>query len=119
MHRQKGITLSGFLLWAIVICFALLLGFKIGPPYLEYMTIKRQLQAIGKDDAIQGGKRSEVELAFTKRSMIEDMKSVKPADLIITKEGDGVIISAEYTNCVHVVANLRACMDFAPSSRIK
>lgn len=117
MNSQRGISLSGFLLWCIVISFALLLGFKIGPPYFEYITIKRQLQAIGKDSEVQSGQRRDIESAFLKRSIIEDMKSVSPKDLIIEKTGDGVVISAEYTNCVHVVGNLRACMDFAPSSR--
>jgi len=116
MHRQKGISLSGFLLWAIVICFALLLGFRIGPPYFEYLTIKRQLQAISKDSEAQSGQRRDVESAFMKRTMIEDIKSITGKDLVIEKTGDGIVISAEYTNCVHVVANLRACMDFAPSS---
>src|SRR5688572_17551608 len=117
MHRQKGITLSGFLLWAIVICVALLLVFKIGPPYFEHLTIKKQLQAIAKDDQVRGGTRREVEAAFVNRSMIENIKSISAKDLVITKDGDGLVISAEYTNCVHIVANLRACMDFAPDSR--
>lgn len=117
MHRQTGVSLSGFLLWAIVICFALLLGFKIGPPYFEYITIKKQLQAMGRDSEVQSGQRRDVESAFLKRSMIEDIKSITPKDLIISKEADGVVISAEYTTCVQVVGNLRACMDFAPSSR--
>jgi hypothetical protein len=116
MHRQKGITLSGFLLWAIVICTALLLGFKIGPPYFEYLTIKRQFQAIVKDSEVRSGTRREVEDAFVKRTMIENIKSIGAKDLVVTKEADGIVVSAEYTNCVHVVGNLRACMDFAPSS---
>lgn len=117
MHRQSGVTLSGFLLWAIVVCFALLLGFKIGPPYYEYIKIKKQLQAMGQDSDVQSGQRREVEAAFVKRSMVEDIEAVGAKDLIISKEGDGVVISAEYTTCVPIVANLRACMDFAPSSR--
>ena len=117
MHKQKGVSLSGFLLWAIVICFALLLGFKIGPPYFEYLTIKRQLQAVSQDSEAQSGQRRDVENAFMKRTMIEDIKSISGKDLVIEKVGDGIVISAEYTNCVQVVANLRACMDFAPSSR--
>jgi hypothetical protein len=119
MHSQKGVTLSGFLLWAIVVSFALLLGFRIGPPYFEYITIKRQLQAVAKEPEVQTGQRAAVETAFMKRTMIEDIKSITGKDLVISKEGDGVVISAEYTRCEHVVANLRACMDFAPSSGSK
>jgi hypothetical protein len=117
MHNQKGVTLSGFLLWAIVGCLALLLGFKIGPPYYEYLTIKKQLQAIAKDSEARSGNRRDVESAFLKRTMIEDIKSITPKDLVIEKEGDGIVVSAEYTTCVPVVGNLRACMDFAPTSK--
>jgi hypothetical protein len=117
MHRQKGVSMSGFLLWSIVICTGLLLGFKIGPPYFEYLTIKKQFEAITKDSEAQSGARRDVENAFMKRTMIEDIKSISSKDLVIEKTGDGLVISAEYTNCVHVVANVRACMDFAPSSR--
>jgi len=114
--QQRGVSLSGFLLWSIVLCFAALLGFKIGPPYMEYITIQKQLQAIGRDPAASSGQRRDVEEAFMKRAMIENISSITPKDLTISKEGDGFVVSAEYTNCVPVVANLRACMDFAPSS---
>jgi hypothetical protein len=117
MYRQRGVTLSGFMMIAVVLIFVALLGFRIGPPYLEYLTIKKQFQAIASDPAARGGQRREVEEAFSKRAMIEDMPSVNSKDLVITKEGDGIVISAEYSVCRPVVANIRACMDFAPTSR--
>jgi hypothetical protein len=117
MHKQKGVTLSGFLMWSILLVFGALLGFRIGPPYFEYITIKRHLQAIAQDSEAQSGQRRDVESAFTKRVMIEDVESITARDLIISKEADGVVISAQYTTCRHVVANLSACMDFAPSSK--
>lgn len=116
MHRQEGITLSGFLLWSIVLIFALLLGFRIGPPYFEYIKIQKQLQAIVLDPEARSGQRRDVENAFTRRSMVEDITAITPKDLVITKEGDGIVVSAEYSTCVHVIANLRACMDFHASS---
>ena len=76
MRKQKGVTLSGFLLWTIVLCAVLLLGFKIGPPYYEYLTIKKQLQAITKDSEARSGNRRDVENAFMKRTLIEDIKSI-------------------------------------------
>ena len=33
MRKQRGISLSGFLMWTILLFFGLLLAFKIGPPY--------------------------------------------------------------------------------------
>lgn len=117
MHRQKGVSLSGFMLWSIVLILAALLSFKIGPPYFEYFKIKQQLQALGEDSEVQSGQRRDVESAFLKRSMIEDITIVTPKDLVISKEGDGIVVSVDYSTCVHVVANLKACMDFSASSR--
>jgi hypothetical protein len=117
MYRQKGVSLSGFLMWAVVVIFAALLGFRIGPPYFEYLTIKKQFQAIASDPAARSGQRRDVEDVFSKRAMIEDMPSITHKDLVIAKEGDGIVISAEYSVCRPVVANIRACMDFAPTSR--
>jgi len=117
MHRQKGVTLSGFILWSIVLIFAALLGFKIGPPYYENIKIRQQLRALVNDTETQSGLRRDVENAFSKRATIEDINAVTPKDLVIAKEGDGIVVSVEYSTCVPVVANLKACMDFTASSR--
>lgn len=119
MHRQKGVSLSGFLMWSVVFILAALLGFKIGPPYFEYLKIQKQMQAVADDPTARSGQRREIEEAFLRRSMIEDIKSVSPKDLVITKEGDGFVLSAEYSVCVPIMGNLRACMDFSPSSRTR
>jgi hypothetical protein len=116
-RQQRGVSLSGFLLWSVVLIFVALLGFKIGPPYMEFMTIQKQLQAIGRDPAASSGQRRDVEEAFLKRSMVENITSISAKDLTISKEGDGIVVSAEYSTCVPVVYNLRACMDFTPSSK--
>jgi len=104
------------MLWSVVVIFALLLGFKIGPPFFEYMTINKQLKAVANDPGVRGGARKDVENAFMTRSMVSDIKSINHKDLVITKEGDGILLTVEYTVCVPVVSNIRACMDFAASS---
>ena len=116
MHRQRGVSLSGFILWSGVLIFALLLAFKIAPPYFEYMTINKQMKAVANDPVARGGARKDVENAFMNRQMVADIKSVSYSDLVITKEGDGIVLTVDYTVCVPIVSNLRACMDFAASS---
>jgi hypothetical protein len=116
MHRQKGVSLSGFVLWSFVLIFALLLAFKIGPPYLEYMTINKELKATVNDPGTHGGNRKDVENAFMTRQMVSDIKSIGYKDVVITKEGDNYSLSVDYTVCVPIVSNIRACMDFSASS---
>ena len=117
MRRQQGITLSGFLLWSVVLIFAALLAFKIGPPYLEYLLVKKHLKAVTEEPEASSGQRRDVERAYSKRTQIEDTPSVHSKDIAISKEGDGVVLSVEYTVCRPVVANIRACMDYSASSR--
>ena len=116
MRRQLGVSLSGFLLWAVVLVFIALLGFKIGPPYIEYMTIQGQLRAIANDPDARGGLRSVVEDRFSRRAAIENISSISGKDIQIAREGDGVVLSAEYSVCVPIVLNVRACMDYSASS---
>lgn len=116
MHRQRGLSLSGFLLWAVLFIIVALIAFKVGPPYAEFLTIQAQMKAIANDPEGRNGVRRVVEDLFDRRSAIENIKSVKPGDLQISKDGDRVVISAEYSVCVPLVLNVRVCMDYAPSS---
>ena len=116
MHRQRGVSLSGFVLWSIALILVGLVALKIGPAYFEYATINKQLKATVNDPGTRGGARKDVENAFMNRQMVSDIKSVSYKDLVITKEGDNYSLSADYTVCVPTVSNLRACMDFSASS---
>lgn len=116
MHRQKGLSLSGFVLWSIVLILIGAVALKIAPAYLEYSTLNKQLKAVVEDPATRGGARKDVESAFMTRAMVSDIKSISYKDIVITKEGDGYSLSVDYTVCVPMVSNIRACMDFSASS---
>ncbi len=116
MRRQTGLSLSGFLLWAVVLVFAALLGFKIAPAYFEYLTIQKQFKAIASEPSMSSAQRPAIERAFSNRSTIDNIKSVTPQDLEIVKEGNQVVIRAAYSVRIPLFANISACIDFNPSS---
>jgi len=116
IHGQKGLSLSGFLMWAVLFMIVALIAFKVGPPYMEFLTIQTQLKAIANHPEGRNGVRRVVEDLFERRSAIENISSVRSKDLQITKDGDRAVISAEYTVCVPLILNVRVCMDYAPTS---
>jgi hypothetical protein len=116
MRRQKGVTLTGLMAWGVILFFAALLGFKIVPPYVEYYTIQKQLRIVADDPEVATGQRRAVENAFARRATIENIQAVAPQDLHIVKEGDRIIITADYSVLVPLVGNLSACIDFRASS---
>jgi len=116
MRNQEGLTLTGFILWAVLAFVVIVLGMKIGPAYLEYMTIKKQFKTMAEDPEIQNGSPHEIRGRFFLRAAVTDMPSITNDNLVIEKVDGKVVLSADYTRCERIIANLRACMDFKASS---
>lgn len=117
MLKQKGLTLSGFMTWAIIFAFGALLAFKLAPAYTEDLTIQRHFNILAKDSSLASGVRSEVESAFRKRAEIDRVEAISAKEIVITKQAGGISLSASYTVRVPLVHNISACMDFNPASK--
>jgi hypothetical protein len=116
MKRQAGITLTGMLLTSIVLILLLLLAFKVVPVYVEYYAIQKNFKALATDPSLRGATRRQVATAFAARAVVDDIRSIGPDNVQVTKSGDGIIVSAEYEKRVPLFHNVSACFDFRPSS---
>ncbi len=116
MHAQRGITLTGFLVFAVIRIAILLLGFKIGPAYMEYGTIQKIFRTMATEPSLQNATRGELNSAFAARAGVDNVKVIGYNDMEIVKDGNGMVISASYSVRVPLFGNLSACMDFRPTS---
>ena len=116
MRRQKGLTLTGFIVVAVIVVIALLLGFKLGPPYMEFHSIQKLLRQLATEPQAGSDFRASVRRNFALKSGIDNITAVNANELTITKEGENVVIVAEYTVRVPLVYNISACMDFRATS---
>lgn len=116
MREQKGLTLTGFLVTAVILVIVALLGFQIGPAYMEYYTIKKQIKLVADEPGAATGQRRAIEDLFDRRAVVENITAISRQDLEISKDGDRIVISADYTVKVPLVGNLSACMDFSARS---
>jgi hypothetical protein len=116
-RKQAGVSMSGFLLWCVIFAFGALLGFKLGPAYFDDMTIKKHFDTIAKDSTYASGNRREIEQAYAKRVEIDRIDVISPKDIIISKDGGGLSLSASYTTRIPLFANISACLDFNPASK--
>ena len=119
MRKQRGVTLSGFLMLAVAGIVCALVAFKLIPPYMEFLSIQAQFKAIANDSEGRQGQRRVIEDLFYRRAAIENISAISAKDIQIAKEGDQVVLSAEYSQCVPLVLNIRVCMDFTPTSAAK
>jgi Tfp pilus assembly protein PilX len=107
MHRacqpasvQRGITLIGLLLWAVVVAFVALIVVRVVPTVNEYSTILRAVQKIAKEAPSTVAQARE---AFEKQKEIEySIASIGGKDLQITKENDQVVIRFAYDKEVEI-----------------
>ncbi len=119
MRREQGLTLTGFMITAVIVVFILLFAFKIGPVYFEYFSLQKQLKALASDPVARSPNRRELEAAYTSRATVENITAIGAGDISITKNGDEVELSAEYSKKVPLFGNLSACMDFTATTASK
>lgn len=116
-NRQQGITLMGLIVGAVVLVFAALLAMKLVPSYIEFFSIKKAVTGIAQETRGRGASVADIRRAFDNRSTIDDITSIKPSDLEISKDGNDYVIVASYRREIPLFANIGVHIDFTASSR--
>ena len=112
MRHQRGLSPLGLIVVLGVIGFLGVMAAKLLPSYIEYFTVKKMFAAMEQNGDLKGTVR-EIRGSFERRNAIEDVKSVKPEDLEISKVGGETVVSANWSVKVPLVSNISACLDFA------
>jgi hypothetical protein len=115
--QQRGITLFGLLIWAIVIGFVALVGMRVAPTVNEYFTIQRAVNKIAAEGL---STVPEIRSAFEKQKQIEySISSISAKDLDITKENDKVVIRFAYDKEVEIMSPVYLLIKYEGSSKPK
>jgi len=97
---QRGITLIGLLLWAIVVAFVALIIVRVLPTINEYSTILRAVQKIAKDAPPTVAAARE---AFEKQKEVEySISSIGGKELQVSKENDKIVIRFAYDKEIEI-----------------
>jgi hypothetical protein len=115
-NRQQGLGFAGVIFLLIGIVFVAIIGMKLVPAYIEYFTIKKAITGMTQSGELRGASVADVRKAFDRRTAIDDITAVTPADLEITKDGNEVVISFAYEKRIKLFYNISVLIDFAASS---
>lgn len=116
MKYQRGITLTGLLIGAAILFVVAILGMKVAPEWIEYGKVVKAVKATAGDSGLKEASVAQVRTAFQKRAEIDEIKSITPQDLEITKEGGELVISFAYTKKIPLSGNASLVFDFEGSS---
>jgi hypothetical protein len=87
-------------------------GAQVFPTVVEYQAI---LKAVQKASA--GNTVAEVRQIYEKAADIDDIKSVGPKDIEVSKDGDKVVIKFAYTKEIHLFGPAFLLLKYAGQSK--
>jgi Tfp pilus assembly protein PilE len=115
---QGGITLMGLVLVSALLVIVAVLGMKIVPAYMEFLSVKKVLTAM-KQEPLDTMSASEIKKSFDKRADVAYISVVKGSDLTIEKTSAGTAVNVEYQVIKPIAGNLSVLLDFSTASDAK
>jgi hypothetical protein len=113
-HFQGGLSFVALIVALFFLVIIAIFGMKLVPSFLEFRAAKNAIDAIAREK--QNGTPADIRRAFESRSAIDDINSVKPSDLEITKEGGAIVISFAYRKEVPLLKNVGVYIDYQASA---
>ncbi len=94
LASQRGTSVLGLVVIAIIVGFFMLMGARVFPSVNEYLTIRKAVSQIMRSSPPSA---EAIRSAFEKTSEVEySIKTIGPKDLVIVPQGDGLRTSFAY-----------------------
>jgi hypothetical protein len=113
---QSGVTLTGLILTLIVVALVAILGMRVVPDLIEYGKILSNVKAVAKDPGLKDASLAQVRTAFDRRANIDQIDTLKGADIEVSKENGQLVLSFAYTKRIPMVGPVSLLIDFEGST---
>lgn len=115
---QNGFTLTGLVVVSALLIVIALIGMKVVPAYMEFLSVKKVLTAM-KQEPLDTMSKNEIIKSFDKRANIAYISVVKGSDLTIEKTSTGTAVNVEYQVIRPIAGNLSVLIDFSTADNPK
>jgi len=106
---QRGLSLIGLIFILFIVIVLALFSFKLIPSFLEYRAAKNAIEAIAAQNPASP---LEARKLFDARASIDDINSVKPEDLEISKDGNQMVLGFAYRKEVPLFTGVGLYIDY-------
>jgi hypothetical protein len=111
---QRGVSLSGLMMWGFVIVVFAMTGMKVTPDVIEYFKIKKAIAAIAQDGKLASV--TDVQNAFDRYANIDQISAINGKDLEVSKEGNAFVVSVAYERRIKMFGPVSVVLDFEAST---
>lgn len=109
---QSGISFIGLLFVVGVLACLGVLGAEAFPTVVEYQAVLKAAQK-----ASAGSTVAEVRQIFDRAAAIDDIHSITPKDLDISKDGDKVVVKFAYNKEIHMFGPAYLLLKYSGQSK--
>jgi Tfp pilus assembly protein FimT len=110
---QRGVSIMGLITVLVLVIIVALFAMKVIPSFLEFRTAKTAIELIAPAAQTPADARR----AFENRAAIDNIDTVKPQDLEISREGNQLVITFAYRKEVPLFGPVGLYIDYAASSK--
>lgn len=103
---QRGMTLIGLLLVLGLIGYFVLMALRLAPGYLEFMNVSKTIESLKSENGIANMPVPEIRKLIQKRFDVNDVTSITPKDVQITRKKGRLLIGADYEVRKPMFANI-------------
>lgn len=112
MTSQRGASSLVMLIMALFFGSLLLLAVKLGPIYLDDMTIRGTLEDLDGTEGIARMQPSEIRTLINKRLIVNNIRNFDAKSMTVKKDGDLAQLLVDYQVGVGIIANIDAVVRF-------
>ena len=117
IHKQKGITLIGFILVLALALFISFIGMKIGPIYVDNFAVSQSMEEVASEPGSARKSPYDIRLKFFTLMNINAIDHVKEGNVKLTRS-NGMQMRVRYEVREPIIANLDVIVSFDKSVRL-
>ncbi|MGQ0699776.1 MAG: DUF4845 domain-containing protein [Panacagrimonas sp.] len=112
IERQRGMGWLSLLFVFGAIAFVVLVGIKVGPLYLNNMTVKGVVEGVASDPAMANADASQIRDALGRRWDIDYIDQIAAKDIKIKRTTRGRVLAYDYEARVELFYNIDVVVHF-------
>jgi len=118
---QRGMTIWGMSFVVGVFAFAIFLGFKLFPPYMEDFKVRNALDSVAKNPDIAAMSKADISMALGKRFDIDNIDTVDPAKhLSLENRGrNSRLVRISYESVIPLFYNVSLLLEFEHAKEVR
>jgi hypothetical protein len=102
----------GVMFWLGLGALVLTVGFRLGPPYMQFLTVKSAMNALSGDAELKGKGRAEILSSLNRRLDVNNVSGLPPQSFSVEQKDSVPRLIADYEVRVHLIRNVDAVLSF-------